>query len=119
MPRISPEARSAAAFLTGGKPPEPPKHLDIAAAAIWREIVASKPVDWFDAGAQVLLENYCSSAAHARVLYRRLLRAHRAGDGDEARSLERRLLAFTRSMAALARASAERAGACKMGLRVD
>lgn len=82
MPRQSAEARAAGAFQAGGAPPPPPKHLSKEAAAVWRDIVASKPLDWFDAGAQILLEAYCESAVHHRALTRKIT-ALRRGRGAE------------------------------------
>jgi phage terminase small subunit len=68
MPRISAEARSAAAHRAGGKPPPPPAHLPADAAAVWKEIAASKPPDWFDPGSLGLLENYRRVTVHLRIV---------------------------------------------------
>jgi hypothetical protein len=57
MPRSGAEARSAAIWLAGGKPPRPPAHLSKRAAAIWREITGSRPCDYFKPGALSLLAN--------------------------------------------------------------
>ena len=74
MPRASAEAKSAAAFRAGGRAPEPPPHLTKEAADVWREIAASKPSDWFDPGACVLLEDFCNATIHARAISRKVER---------------------------------------------
>ena len=66
MPRISAEARAAAAHLVGGKPPPPPKEMSPDAAKIWKLIVRSKPLGWFDYGSLVLLRQYCETAVEAQ-----------------------------------------------------
>jgi hypothetical protein len=48
MPRLSAEARMATAFRAGAKPPQPPRDLGPAAAAVWRSIMQSKPLGFFD-----------------------------------------------------------------------
>ena len=90
MPRISAESRGAAAFRAGKRAPRPPKHMSADAQAIWVEIAASKPVDWFDSGAQVLLEQYCELAVQARGVSRRLERLRAAEAWDEMKSWEKR-----------------------------
>lgn len=45
---------------------EPPQTLDPSQAAIWREIVATKPSDWFKADCAPILEAYCKSITHYR-----------------------------------------------------
>jgi phage terminase small subunit len=72
MPRISAEARSAALFNAGGKPPPPPAHLSKRAKEIWREVVRSKPVDYFKPGALSLLGNFCQLAACQEIYMRDL-----------------------------------------------
>jgi phage terminase small subunit len=62
MPRKSPEARAGASFRAGGKPPEPPDILSAEAAVLWREIAASRPPDYFDPAARVLLASFCEMA---------------------------------------------------------
>ncbi len=47
MPRKSAEERGAAAYRAGGKAPEVPPEFSPEAAAIWREVVGSRPGDWF------------------------------------------------------------------------
>jgi phage terminase small subunit len=46
----------------------PPADLTDEQAAIWRAVVASRPVDWFDAGSAPLLVAYCRTADVHRVL---------------------------------------------------
>jgi phage terminase small subunit len=72
MARMSSEARSAAAYLAGGSPPRPPAHLSRRAAAIWRDIVKSRPCDFFKPGALSLLANFCQMAACQEIYMRDL-----------------------------------------------
>jgi hypothetical protein len=41
------------------QPPEPPAELTPSQARIWRDVAASRPADWFDAGAGTLLVAFC------------------------------------------------------------
>ena len=68
MPRLSAEDRAASAWRAGGEPPKPPKHLSRRARAMWREIVASRPVDYFGPGATQLLESFVVAVLAAREL---------------------------------------------------
>ena len=68
MPRLSAEDRAAAAWRAGGAPPKPPKHLSRRAKAMWREIVASRPPDYFGPGSAPLLESFVIAVLAARVL---------------------------------------------------
>lgn len=105
MPRQSAESRAAAAFQAGPAPPEPPKHLSKEAGTVWRAIVASKPTDWFDAGAQILLEAYCESAVHHRAVTAKITRLRRGRGRDnweDLKSLEKRAALVRRDLATLA-----------------
>jgi phage terminase small subunit len=105
MPRQSAESRAAAAFQAGGAPPEPPKHLSKEAAVVWREIVSSKPVDWFDPGARILLEAYCEAAVHHRAVTRKIttLRRGRSRDNwEDLKAMEKRAALVRRDLATLA-----------------
>ena len=68
MPRKSAEDRAAAAWRAGGEPPKPPKYLSRKAKALWREIVASRPADYFAPGATQLLESFVVASVAAREL---------------------------------------------------
>lgn len=68
MPRLSAEDRAAAAWRAGGAPPKPPKHLSRRAKALWRNIVASRPPDYFGPGSTPLLESFVVAVLAARVL---------------------------------------------------
>ncbi len=68
MPRKSAEERAAAAWRARGKPAAPPKHLGRKARAIWREIVKSRPPDFFPTGILPLLEDFCVASVAAREL---------------------------------------------------
>ena len=102
MPRQSAESRAAASFLAGSAPPPAPKHLSKAAAAIWAGIAASKPADWFDAGAQPLLEQYCVLIVHMRALNRRIDRMVKAGSWDDLKPWEKRRNQMSATLATLA-----------------
>lgn len=105
MARRTAESLAAATFQAGGAPPAPPKHLSKEAAAVWRVIAASKPADWFDPGAQILLEAYCESAVHHRKLSHKIttVSRSRAGDKDEQlKTLEKRAELARRGLATLA-----------------
>jgi hypothetical protein len=51
---------------------EPPETLTACEVAIWHEIVATKPSDWFKADCAPILEAYCKSITHYRDLTERL-----------------------------------------------
>jgi len=65
MPRISSEALAAALYHVGPTPPEPPKDLGRKASALWREIAASRPSDWFNPANLRLLTRYCRTCVEA------------------------------------------------------
>jgi hypothetical protein len=44
----------------------PPERLAPSEAAIWREIVSSKPADWFGSDNLPLLEHYCTMVAESQ-----------------------------------------------------
>lgn len=102
MPRISAEARGAAAFRAGGAVPEPPKALSKESAAVWREIAASKPTDWFDAGSLVLLEDYCNAVVHARHIEERMQVLRKAEAWSELSDWEKRAALATTRLTGLA-----------------
>ena len=68
MPRLSAEERAAAVWRAGGEPPKPPKCLSRKARALWREIVASRPADYFGPGSTQLLECFVVASVAAREL---------------------------------------------------
>ncbi len=68
MPRKSAEDRAAAAWRARGEPPPPSKHLGRKAKAIWREIVKSRPPDFFPISILPLLEGFCVASVAAREL---------------------------------------------------
>jgi hypothetical protein len=75
MPRASAEARSAVAFHAGAGPPVPPEALTDAEKMIWRAIVSSKPIGWFDPGSLQLLEQYCGTLIEAKAVLADLRKA--------------------------------------------
>jgi hypothetical protein len=50
----------------------PPKQLSARAKAIWKEIVAAKPLDWFDAGSVGLLVDHCRTQERLEDCWRAL-----------------------------------------------
>lgn len=50
---------------------EPPESVSEAAAVVWREVVATKPAEWFQADTAPVLEAYCNTI----VEYRRVIEA--------------------------------------------
>jgi len=74
MARISHADKAARFYRAGKQPLDPPKRLSTRAKAIWREIVASKPVDWFDGGSLGMLAGLCETGARLEECWRRLAR---------------------------------------------
>lgn len=68
MTRMSAVGRAATAVRRGGKVPSPPPELNDEAAAIWKKVVADKPLGWFDAGSLPLLSVYCSTLARVHAV---------------------------------------------------
>jgi hypothetical protein len=102
MPRISAEARGAAALRAGGKLPDPPKDLSDEAKLVWKAVTASKPVDWFDAGSLVLLEDFCNAAVHARHIEKRIETLRGAEAWAELSDWEKRAAVSTTRLTGLA-----------------
>jgi phage terminase small subunit len=98
MARISAEARSGASYRAGGEAPEPPSYMSAEARKVWREITASRPVDFFDAGSAVLLESFVVFAVHGRAVLKRMADA---GETDNGR-LTRQAALIGATLAALA-----------------
>lgn len=100
MPRASAEERAARAFRVGGKRPPAPAHLSTDAAATWRQIIAVKPLGWFDAGSLPLLELYCLTLERAHLVATRV--AATDVSDKNAHGLEIRLMGLNASCATLA-----------------
>jgi hypothetical protein len=66
MPRKSPEALAAAAWLAGGKPPAPPNDLQKEERLLWKRIVNARPPDFFMEGNLQLLANYVRTLVQLR-----------------------------------------------------
>ena len=79
MPRISAEARSAAALRAGGERPRPPKGLIATARALWVQIVADRPIDFFRPGQLHDLADYCQKQCEAERITRELVRTRIGG----------------------------------------
>lgn len=65
-----PSAASLAVASVGALPerPDPPSHLTDDEAAVWRDVVATKPADWFMRDSQPVLCAYCQAVVMHRVL---------------------------------------------------
>ena len=65
-----PGRQSAASLVVAPVSPwarlEPPETLTEAQARVWREVVATKPVEWFKADSAPVLEAYCQSVENYR-----------------------------------------------------
>src|SRR5215467_783047 len=75
MPRRSSAETAASFYRATRQRVEPPRRLPARAKAIWREILASKPIDYFDVGHHGLLADYCETQEaleRCRVDLRRL-----------------------------------------------
>jgi phage terminase small subunit len=86
MPRISPAARAAAIWKTGGQKPRPPKHLSADAKRIWSEIVDDRPADWFRPGSLLMLEQLCEVMVAQRKALMQL--AKNPNDPDTIRAVK-------------------------------
>lgn len=65
--------------------PEPPNHLNKKESGVWREIVGTKPNDWFSEENLPLLEAYCQHVILYRTVGKRLqkLRATHLDSSDD------------------------------------
>jgi hypothetical protein len=52
--------------------PEPPEYLSERESALWREVVATKPADWFLRDSQPILAQYCKNVILHRDISERL-----------------------------------------------
>ncbi len=68
MPRLSADERAASAWRAGAKAPKPPKSFSRPARALWREIVRSRPPDYFLPGSLNLLESFVVASIAVREL---------------------------------------------------
>jgi hypothetical protein len=68
VPRLSSEARSAAAWRVGDALPPAPRYMDKDARQIWAEVVASRPSDYFDAATKPMLETFCTASSSLRAI---------------------------------------------------
>jgi hypothetical protein len=67
MPRRSPEERSASHYRVGAKPPAAPDCLSAEGKRIWKQIVNTRPYDFFDAASQVLLAQFVELSATQQI----------------------------------------------------
>lgn len=84
-----------------------PGHLSTAVAEVWRTVIASRPSDFFDAGAGPLLESYCTATSEHRRLSVFLADLDPVGDIDTLAKVTR-----------LLDAHAARIGSCATRLRL-
>lgn len=72
MPRMSVEAKAAEVWKHGGKHPKAPMRLSSEARKLWREIVETRPIDYFRPGSLTLLEQLCEVTIAQRAALRDL-----------------------------------------------
>lgn len=104
---LSAEAKAAQTFGSGVRHPEPPKYFDDHHKLMWKEVIGSKPVDWWHYGNLPLLESYCKVVIQLRVVGELLLHSGCMQEGLHEEKLSCELLAFeklNRIMIALAQA---------------
>ncbi len=58
---------SVVAVLPGQRP-DPPADLSEAEGRYWREVVATKPAEWWKADTEILLKAYCRASAQHDVI---------------------------------------------------
>lgn len=68
MPRKSAESAELSAVTKIPLRPDPPETLSEKEASLWRDVVSTKPVEWFQADSAPLLVEYC----RAKVMCDRL-----------------------------------------------
>ena len=100
MPFKSPEARSSALFRAASIPLAPPADLDPTSCRLWREVVASRSADWWNAASLTLLRRVCRTAGHVERLHD-ALDAATIGTA-QARDLNRQMLAGNQFLGVLA-----------------
>jgi hypothetical protein len=119
VPRISSEARSAATWrVVSDDRLEPPSYLSREAKALWREVVESRPADYFRPGSSYLLEGFVETVATQRCALKELARARRVADPDrlmQAVKAVRELTAMMNSTAIKLRVSVQTEVARKSG----
>lgn len=105
MPRRSAASlqRPAIAAADTGKRPDPPAHLDSAAAAEWRRVVESLPPGWFPPESLAMLEDRCRQVVWLNQTSRSIEKLSKTKDFDtrEYNRLVRLLLGQSRSLANL------------------
>lgn len=101
MPRRSADDLITAAFLPKLEPiPEPRTLQPARARQIWKEVVQSKPVNYFQVTDTPLLTRFCTIAARCEAVEQLL--AVTPADAKGAPQLERRLASLAASLAGLA-----------------
>lgn len=59
-------------YRAGAEPPKPPAGMSAKGRSVWREIIASKPTGYFDAGSLGILRLHCETMARAEQVSRQL-----------------------------------------------
>ena len=87
--RKSIEALSVVPLIPGRGRPEPPRALDRAEKAVWREIVGAMPPNWFGLECQPVLRRLCAQIVISEGLEEQLrkVRADGCADGERATRL--------------------------------
>jgi phage terminase small subunit len=100
LPRQSAEARGASIYLAGNRPLAPPKTLARPAKAVWRQIVESRPPDYFRQWDIPLLTRYCALSARAAEV--EAVVSATPVDAKDAPRLEKRLATLAAAVGGLA-----------------
>jgi hypothetical protein len=82
MSRQSAEAASVVALVPGTRAPVPAE-LSEAEAAIWRDVVDSKPAEWFGPDSLPVLKEYCRAADMCDRLVPLVEKAMASGKGKD------------------------------------
>lgn len=80
MARKSAAAESVARPPSAKGPLAPPQELSVAERALWKEVVASKPAEWFGSDSVPVLKEYVRAAATCDTLADRVVQALATGD---------------------------------------
>jgi phage terminase small subunit len=119
MPRISTEARAAALWRHKPEQLTPPSYLSPDAKKLWREVVASRPSDYFRPGSLQLLEQFCETMVAQRWALALLATATKSGDLAAVRAatqIAKTLAAIVNSTSIKLRISAQAEIARRSGL---
>jgi hypothetical protein len=84
--RKSTNALSVVPLIPGRGRPEPPRALDRAERAVWREIIGAMPSNWFGLECQPVLRRLCAQIVISEGLEEQLRKVRADGFGDSERA---------------------------------